>query len=31
MYVSSFLFYLELYVLEDPVEMYYKTEVVHSL
>lgn len=31
MYVSSFLFYLELFVLEDPVEMYYKTEVVHAL
>lgn len=31
MYVSSFLFYLELFVFEGPVEMYYKTEVVHSL
>lgn len=31
MYVSPFLFYLELFVLEDPVEMYCKTEVVLSL
>lgn len=31
MYVSSFIFYLELFLFEDAVEMYCKTDVLHIL